>query len=78
MGALSTGDQPDVDLLIRTSGELRLSGFLPLEACYAELFFVDKKWPEFDESDFDAALHEFTSRKRRFGLVDDQIQAAPA
>ena len=78
MGALSTADQPDVDLLIRTSGELRLSGFLPLEACYAELVFVDKKWPEFVEADFDAALHEFACRKRRFGLIDDQIQSAPA
>ena len=78
MRALSTRALPDVDLLIRTSGELRLSGFLPLEACYPELYFVDKLWPDFDESDLDAALKDFEQRQRRFGLVGDQVAAAPA
>ncbi len=75
MEALSTWEAPDVDLLVRTSGELRLSGFLPFEACYAELHFVDKLWPDFDEADLDEALEEFSRRQRRFGLTDHQIAA---
>ncbi len=76
MDALSTRSLPDVDLLIRTSGELRLSGFLPLEACYAELFFVEKLWPEFAEDDLDEAMQNFAGRQRRFGLTTDQLQAS--
>ncbi len=78
MRALSTRNLPDVDLLIRTSGELRLSGFLPLEACYAELYFVDKLWPDFQEEDLEAAIEDFENRQRRFGLLSDQVAAAPA
>ena len=78
MRALSTRELPDVDLLIRTSGELRLSGFLPLEACYAELYFVDKLWPDFQERDLEEAIADFERRQRRFGLLTDQITAAPA
>lgn len=78
MGALSTADMPDVDLLVRTSGELRLSGFLPLEACYAELCFADKLWPEFTGEDLDAAMATYTARQRRFGLTGAQLVAAPA
>ena len=78
MRALSTRNLPDVDLLIRTSGELRLSGFLPLEACYAELYFVDKLWPDFQEADLEAAIEDFENRQRRFGLLSDQVAAAPA
>ena len=78
MRALSTSHLPDVDLLIRTSGELRLSGFLPLEACYAELYFVDKLWPDFQEKDLEDAIADFERRQRRFGLLSDQIAAAPA
>ncbi len=59
----------DVDLLIRTGGEKRLSDFLLWESAYAELLFTDRMWPEFDEQDFDAALHEFSRRERRFGAV---------
>ena len=78
MRALSTRHLPDVDLLIRTSGELRLSGFLPLEACYAELYFVDKLWPDFQEQDLEEAIADFERRQRRFGLLSDQVTAAPA
>ena len=59
----------DVDLLIRTGGEKRLSDFLLWECAYAELLFTDRMWPEFDEADLDAALCEFKRRERRFGTV---------
>ena len=59
----------DVDLLIRTGGEKRLSDFLLWESAYAELFFTDRMWPDFDESDLEAALAEFGHRERRFGAV---------
>lgn len=73
--ALSTRHMPDVDLLIRTSGERRLSGFLPFEACYAELHFLETLWPDFDEADFQAALEDYEHRQRRFGLTGEQISA---
>jgi undecaprenyl diphosphate synthase len=57
----------DVDLLIRTGGEKRLSDFLLWESAYAELYFTDCMWPDFDEAEFDAALEEFYGRERRFG-----------
>jgi undecaprenyl diphosphate synthase len=59
----------EVDLLIRTGGEKRLSDFLLWESAYAELLFTDRMWPEFDEADLDAALDEFNRRERRFGSV---------
>ena len=65
--ALQTADLPPLDLLIRTSGEVRLSNFLLWQAAYAELMFVDALWPDFDGSDFNAALEGFASRQRRFG-----------
>jgi undecaprenyl diphosphate synthase len=58
---------PDPDLLIRTSGELRISNFLLWQLAYTELVFVDKYWPDFDERDLRAALAEYASRRRRFG-----------
>lgn len=58
---------PDPDLLIRTSGEQRLSGFLTWESVYSELMFVKKHWPDFSIEDLDAAIAEFESRERRFG-----------
>lgn len=58
---------PDVDLLVRTAGELRLSNFMLYQAAYAELYFTDKTWPEFSEDDVDAAIFEFGRRKRKFG-----------
>ena len=63
------GDCGDVDLLIRTGGEKRLSDYLLWECAYAELFFTDRMWPEFDEADLEAALGEFRGRERRFGGV---------
>ena len=65
--ALDTGDLPPVDLLIRTSGEHRLSNFMLWQAAYAELLFVDTLWPDFDGDAFRAALGEFAARQRRFG-----------
>jgi undecaprenyl diphosphate synthase len=59
----------DVDLLIRTGGEKRLSDFLLWESAYAELYFTDCMWPDFGEADLDAALGEFSRRQRRFGGV---------
>jgi undecaprenyl diphosphate synthase len=69
---LSTRTLPDVDLLLRTSGERRLSGFLPIEACYAELVFTDCLWPDFQASDLDAAILEYARRERRHGLTGAQ------
>jgi undecaprenyl diphosphate synthase len=62
-------DCGDVDLLIRTGGEKRLSDFLLWECAYAELLFTERMWPEFDERDLDAAIAEFRHRERRFGGV---------
>ncbi len=64
---LETSDLPDLDLLIRTSGEVRLSNFLLWQAAYAELMFVDTLWPDFDERAFGAAIDQFAARERRFG-----------
>lgn len=62
---------PDVDLLIRTGGEKRLSDFLLWECAYAELLFLDCLWPDFDEAHFTAALSEYTQRRRTFGRSAD-------
>jgi undecaprenyl diphosphate synthase len=64
-----TGPSRDVDLLIRTGGEQRLSDFLLWECAYAELYFTERKWPEFSPADLEAAVQEFRSRERRFGAV---------
>ena len=64
---LQTHDLPDLDLLIRTSGEVRLSNFLLWQAAYAELLFLDVLWPDFDEQAFADALQVFAARDRRFG-----------
>ena len=64
---LYTNGLPDVDLLIRTGGEKRLSGFLPWQAAYAELYFTDALWPDFDERELDRELTDYASRKRNFG-----------
>jgi undecaprenyl diphosphate synthase len=65
--ALDTHDLPPLDLLIRTSGEQRLSNFLLWQAAYAELLFVDTLWPDFDEAAMRAALAEYARRERRYG-----------
>jgi undecaprenyl diphosphate synthase len=64
-----TAGAPNPDLVIRTGGERRLSDFLLLEAAYAELYFTDVAWPDFDAAQLRAAVHDFTGRDRRFGLV---------
>ena len=64
---LYTKGQPDVDLLIRTSGEQRLSNFLLYQNAYAEFIFPEKLWPEFTVQDYDLALEAFAGRQRRFG-----------
>lgn len=66
---LYSGGIPDPDLIIRTSGEQRLSNFLPWQGAYSELYFTDVLWPDFTERDMDAALAEFQRRDRRFGDV---------
>jgi len=66
--ALSS-ESEDVDLLIRTGGEKRLSDFLLWESAYAELFFTDRMWPDFDAADLDAAVADFKRRERRFGGI---------
>ncbi len=66
---LYTSDIPDPDLIIRTSGEQRLSNFLLWQSAYAEFVFVPTLWPDFDEAAFDMALSQFQSRERRFGGV---------
>jgi undecaprenyl diphosphate synthase len=70
-GFLSTAGIPDPDLLIRTSGEQRLSNFLLWQAAYAELVFLDVLWPDFNDAHFAAALAEYARRERRFGARPD-------
>ena len=67
--ALDTAPYPDPDLIIRTSGEQRLSNFLLWQASYAELWFPEVLWPDFTEEEFDRAIEEYARRDRRFGLV---------
>jgi undecaprenyl diphosphate synthase len=66
-GHLYTAGQPDVDLIIRTGGDVRTSNFLIWQAAYAELIFSDKFWPDYAPADFTAALDDFARRERRFG-----------
>ncbi|KAA0581242.1 isoprenyl transferase [Azospirillum sp. B21] len=66
---LYTADIPDPDLIIRTSGEKRISNFLLWQAAYAELVFVDTLWPDFTKRDLEAAIEEFHRRERRFGAT---------
>ncbi len=70
---LTTSGIPDPELLIRTSGEARISNFLLWQIAYTELFFSDKLWPEFTKEDFYSAIINFQNRERRFGLISDQI-----
>ena len=71
---LTTKDIPDPELLIRTSGELRISNFLLWQIAYAELYFTDKLWPDFKKEDFYEAILDYQSRERRFGMVSAQIE----
>lgn len=70
--ALYTWDLPDPDLLIRTSGELRVSNFLLWQISYAEIYVTQKFWPEFTKDEFRRAIEAYQKRKRRFGLVEAQ------
>lgn len=74
---LYTHDLPDPDLIIRTSGESRLSNFLLWQSAYSEIYISPKLWPEFSVEDLDTALTDYSKRKRRFGLTDKQLEAAP-
>ena len=64
---LYTAGQPDPDLIIRTSGEIRLSGFLIWQSVYSEFIFLEKNWPDFNEKDLDDAIEEYQRRTRKFG-----------
>jgi undecaprenyl diphosphate synthase len=71
---LQMSDTPDPDLLIRTGGEQRISNFLLWNLAYAELWFTDVLWPEFDETAFDGALQYYAGKQRRFGHTGDQVE----
>lgn len=73
--AMALSHVPPPDLIIRTGGEQRLSNFLLWQAAYAELYFTDKLWPEFDEAALDAAIDDFHSRERRFGRTSQQLES---
>lgn len=75
---LQTHFMPDPDLIIRTSGEMRLSNFLMWEAAYSEIYVVETLWPDFRRQDWYKALASFTCRERRFGKTSAQIAASPS
>ena len=68
---------PNPDLIIRTSGEQRLSNFLLWESAYAELWFTDVTWPDFDRTHLVAALKDYAQRERRFGKTSAQLRESP-
>ena len=70
---LTLGDLPDVDLMIRTGGDYRISNFLLWQLAYAELYFTDVLWPDFDGEDFQLALDVFSGKERRFGQTSAQV-----
>jgi len=74
---LYTADIPEPDLLIRTSGEQRVSNFLLLQCAYAEMVFTPVAWPDFGQADLQAAVDEYNRRERRYGLTAEQIQSGP-
>ncbi|HVU23552.1 MAG TPA: polyprenyl diphosphate synthase [Opitutus sp.] len=74
---LYTDGLPDPDLVIRTSGETRLSNFLLLQSAYAEYVFTPVLWPDFTKDDFAAAIAEYSRRERRYGRTSDQLKPAP-
>ncbi|WP_455208951.1 isoprenyl transferase [Kaarinaea lacus] len=71
---LSLNDLPDPDLFIRTGGEMRISNFLLWQLAYAELYFTDTLWPDFNEKTLDEALASFARRQRRFGRTSEQVE----
>ena len=76
--AMALAHVPDPDLLIRTGAEQRLSNFLLWQAAYAELYFSDKLWPEFDAAALDEALADYAARERRFGKTSEQVTSRAA
>jgi len=72
-GHLGTAGLPDPDLLIRTSGEMRVSNFFLWQIAYSEIYVTDTLWPDFRENEFVAAVEQFQSRERRFGRTGDQV-----
>ena len=75
-GGLQLAGMPDPDLLIRTGGEQRISNFLLWNLAYAELWFTEVLWPDFDKAEFDKALAAFAGKQRRYGHTGDQVEAA--
>lgn len=71
----SLADQPELDLLIRTGGEHRISNFLMWQCAYAELYFTETLWPDFDEQAFKLAVDDFAERQRRFGMTGEQVES---
>lgn len=71
---LQTANLPDPDLIIRTSGEMRLSNFLLWESAYSEIYICNKYWPEFRRDDLFAAIQDFSQRERRFGKISSQVK----
>jgi len=70
---LTTKGIPDPELMIRTSGEYRISNFLLWQLAYAELYFTDKLWPDFRREDLFEAIADYQKRERRFGMVSEQL-----
>jgi undecaprenyl diphosphate synthase len=70
---LTTNGIPDPELMIRTSGELRISNFLLWQAAYAEFYFTEKLWPDFGKNDLYIAIIDFQKRERRFGKTSEQV-----
>ena len=75
---LYTADIPDPDLVIRTSGETRISNFLLMQAAYAEFVFTPTLWPDFTKADLEAAIADYHRRERRFGLTSEQVSTTSA
>jgi undecaprenyl diphosphate synthase len=75
---LYTADLPDPDLVVRTSGEYRLSNFLLVQSAYAEFVFSPVRWPDFGREDFQAAVDEYRRRERRYGQTGEQVAPTPA
>ena len=70
---LNTAETPDPELLIRTSGEFRISNFLLWQIAYSELYFTEKLWPDFRKEDLFEAVFDFQNRERRFGKTSEQL-----
>ena len=74
---LCTSDYPDPELMIRTSGEYRISNFLLYQLAYAELYFTNTRWPDFRKENLYEAILDFQSRERRFGKISEQVKSEP-